>query len=59
MGLAFYDDLDDLTEEQIRTLAFELWRNAGKPEGEVEKFWYQAEKELLRRRDVRQRDWAI
>jgi len=53
MGLAFYDDL---TEEQIRTLAFELWRNAGEPEGEVEKFWYQAEKELLRRRDVRPRD---
>jgi Protein of unknown function (DUF2934) len=53
MGLAFYDDL---TEEQIRTLAFELWRNAGEREGEVEKFWYQAEKELLRRRDVRPRD---
>jgi hypothetical protein len=56
MGLAFYDNLDDLTEEQIRTLAFELWRNAGEPDGEVEKFWYQAEKELLRRRDVRLRD---
>jgi hypothetical protein len=39
------------TEDQIRTRAFELWKAAGEPNGIMEKFWYQAEKELLQRQD--------
>ena len=37
------------TEDQIRTRAFELWKAAGEPNGIMEIFWYQAEKELLQR----------
>ena len=34
------------TEEQIRKRAFELWEQAGKPEGRDDEFWYQAQREL-------------
>jgi hypothetical protein len=34
------------TEEQIRKRAFELWEQAGKPEGREDEFWRQAEREL-------------
>ena len=37
----------DPTEQEIRQLAFQLWQQAGKPEGKSDAFWYQAEKELL------------
>ena len=40
----------DPTEAEIRTRAFELWKDAGEPAGMMETFWYQAEKELLQRR---------
>ena len=40
----------DPTEDEIRTRAFELWKDAGEPNGMMETFWYQAEKELLQRR---------
>ncbi|MFB9269695.1 DUF2934 domain-containing protein [Bradyrhizobium erythrophlei] len=36
-----------LTEEAIRTRAYELWKNAGEPRGKLDRLWYQAEKELL------------
>jgi hypothetical protein len=36
------------TEEQIRTRAYELWKQAGQPYGQMDTLWYQAEKELLR-----------
>ena len=35
------------TEDEIRTRAFELWKDAGEPNGMMDTFWYQAEKELL------------
>ena len=35
------------TEEQIRTRAYELWKSAGEPYGQMDVLWYQAEKELL------------
>ena len=35
------------TEEQIRTRAYELWKNAGEPSGQMDILWYEAEKELL------------
>ena len=38
------------TEEEIRTRAFHLWRAAGEPDGKMDGFWYQAEKELLKER---------
>jgi hypothetical protein len=34
------------TEEQIRTRAFELWEQAGKPEGREDEFWHKAQREL-------------
>nr|WP_084302853.1 DUF2934 domain-containing protein [Bradyrhizobium sp. WSM2254] len=34
------------TEEQIRKRAFELWEQAGKPEGREDEFWQQAQREL-------------
>ena len=40
----------DLTEEDIRTRAFQLWKDAGEPDAMMETFWYQAEKELLQQR---------
>jgi hypothetical protein len=43
----------DPTEQEIRQLAFQLWQQAGKPEGKSDAFWYQAEKELLREESER------
>lgn len=34
------------TEEQIRKRAFELWEQAGKPEGREDEFWQRAQKDL-------------
>ena len=38
------------TEQEIRTRAYELWKDAGEPPGKMDQLWYQAEKELLARR---------
>ncbi|PAY07985.1 hypothetical protein CK489_20155 [Bradyrhizobium sp. UFLA03-84] len=35
------------TEQEIRTKAYQLWKEAGEPAGNMDTFWYQAEKELL------------
>jgi hypothetical protein len=34
------------TEEQIRQRAHLLWQAAGQPEGQQDRFWYEAEREL-------------
>ena len=34
------------SEEQIRARAYELWRQAGKPQGREDEFWQQAEQAL-------------
>jgi hypothetical protein len=34
------------TEEQIRSLAYSLWEEAGCPEGQAEAFWAKAEEQL-------------
>jgi hypothetical protein len=34
------------TDEQIRIRAYELWEQAGKPEGREEEFWHLAERDL-------------
>jgi hypothetical protein len=39
------DDGDDL-EQKIRERAYELWQQAGSPEGRHEEFWHQARQEL-------------
>ena len=33
-------------EEDIRTRAYDLWKQAGEPEGRDEEFWLLAEQEL-------------
>ena len=33
-------------EERVRTRAYELWDAAGRPDGDGQGFWYQAEREL-------------
>lgn len=38
--------MDMPTIDQIRKRAFELWEQAGKPEGRDEEFWRQAERDL-------------
>lgn len=52
-----------LTEEDIRTRAYELWKATGEHNTNMDAYWYQAEKELLadrasedaaRRRAIRQ-----
>lgn len=37
------------TEQEIRTRAYELWKAAGEPQGQMDVLWYKAEKELLAR----------
>ena len=39
-------------EEEIRSRAYQLWEQAGKPRGNIDAFWYQAEKDLLAERDA-------
>jgi hypothetical protein len=34
------------TEDEIRTLAYELWVAAGRPEGRQQEFWIEAERQL-------------
>lgn len=41
-----------LTEEDIRTLAYMLWEKAGQPAGQMDAFWYEAEKELIAERQA-------
>ena len=36
-----------LTEEDIGTRAYKLWKAAGEHNTKMDAFWYQAEKELL------------
>ena len=38
------DDSDDL-EQAIRERAYELWQQAGSPDGRHEEFWHQAREE--------------
>ena len=38
------------TEQEIRTRAYELWKDAGEPPGQMDRLWYKAERELLARK---------
>ncbi len=39
-------DMDHPTKEEIIHRAYELWEQAGKPEGRDDEFYHQAEREL-------------
>lgn len=39
--------MSNLTEDEVRSRAFALWRDAGEPHGQMDTFWYLAERELL------------
>jgi DUF2934 family protein len=43
--------MTDLPEQDIRHRAYRLWQAAGEPEGRADRFWYQAEKEILAERE--------
>ena len=36
----------DVTEDDIRRLAYRKWEEAGRPEGDGSEYWLQAEREL-------------
>lgn len=38
--------MDNNHEDRLRSRAYEMWENAGKPDGEHESHWHQAAKEL-------------
>jgi len=42
------------TEDQIRIRAHKLWEQAGKPEGQEDEFWHQAERELQETEELRE-----
>jgi hypothetical protein len=44
-----------LTEQDIRTRAYKLWKDAGQPNIKMDAFWYRAEKQLLQERAKEQR----
>lgn len=37
-------------EQEVRRLAYEMWKQEGEPEGFEESFWQRAEQEVLKRR---------
>ena len=39
-------------EDQIKDRAYQLWDEAGQPEGREQEFWYQAERELAEEEEV-------
>ncbi len=42
------------SEERIRARAYELWEQAGKPEGRGDEFWRQAEQALRETEQLRE-----
>lgn len=46
-------DLTPEEEEAIRSRAYRLWEEAGRPEGDHETHWHRAREELQRQRDGR------
>lgn len=39
-------------EDKVRDRAYQLWNDAGQPEGREQEFWYQAERELAEEDEV-------
>ena len=42
--------MSNTTEDEVRLRAFAMWRDAGEPHGQMDTFWYLAEKELLQQK---------
>jgi Protein of unknown function (DUF2934) len=42
----------DHDEQQVSSVAFQLWDTAGRPQGRDQEFWYQAEKQIQKRRNA-------
>ncbi|KKB75988.1 hypothetical protein VW35_19845 [Devosia soli] len=42
----------DYDEHKVRDRAYQLWIDAGEPEGREQEFWYQAERELAEEDEV-------
>lgn len=47
------DETAPVSEDEIRTLAYQKWQEAGSPAGDGAEFWLAAETEILRRRKPR------
>jgi hypothetical protein len=45
-----------ISEEKVRTRAYELWLEAGSPEGRDEEFWQQAQSQVSARSAPTQED---
>ena len=41
-----------IEDDMIRDRAYQLWDQAGQPEGREQEFWYQAERELAEEEQV-------
>jgi len=44
--------MPDIDEDKIRQRAYQLWTDAGQPEGREQEFWYDAERELSEEDEV-------
>jgi hypothetical protein len=42
------------TDDDVRTRAFRLWEEAGKPDKKMNEFWYKAERQLQAERGERE-----
>lgn len=52
------DHMHTIDDDKIRDRAFQLWDQAGQPEGREQEFWYQAERELAADEEVDTSDEA-
>lgn len=44
--------MQTFAQDRIRDLAYTLWDQAGRPDGQDQEFWFQAERELSRDSDL-------
>ena len=42
--------MTEFNDDDVRTRAFLLWEQAGKPDGKMKEFWYKAEQQLQEER---------
>jgi len=42
--------MTEFNDDDVRTRAFQLWEEAGKPNGRMTEFWYKAEQQLKEER---------
>lgn len=44
--------MQSIDDSKIRDRAYQLWVDAGQPEGREQEFWYEAERELAEEHEV-------